>query len=359
MLSVGARRVFWVLLAASLSVAFGCGGPTAPSSPPVPVIGNRTLTFTVYGKDAFSTPYLLASGFGAIRVNGFEALTDANGVARLSGLVDGPATLTVAAAGWFAMGTYNVTISGDTVGNNSTSPLYMKDDLVFLGAAVDGVGPIESGATVTAPASIHFRVQVSSPAANPFLQATIYAPFGSSHWYYSWNPNPFAATLIGSAELGTKIYDLWFGSYYPCSLNLPTGPVTTPACVPMTDSLGFFVTPSTSSYVDVSVFPSFVINWLLPTPPPRALVNLSITGVGSLTVGQTSQSTLTATFSDGSIGDVTNSATWQSTNSSVASVTSGGLVTALKPGSVSISGTYQQSTPYFNLTVIAPPGGCL
>jgi hypothetical protein len=66
------------------------------------------------------------------------------------------------------------------------------------------------------------------------------------------------------------------------------------------------------------------------------------------------QLTATATFSDNTQQDVTNSATWASSNSNVASVSSTGLVTAgsTNTGTVNITATFQgTASPNFPVTV--------
>lgn len=78
---------------------------------------------------------------------------------------------------------------------------------------------------------------------------------------------------------------------------------------------------------------------------PSSIASLVVTGAKSLTAaGQTVQLTATATLSDGSTKDVTATATWTSSNTGAATVSSGGLVTALSNGSVTITATYQGTT---------------
>ena len=56
-----------------------------------------------------------------------------------------------------------------------------------------------------------------------------------------------------------------------------------------------------------------------------------------LSAGGQQQYTANATYSDGSNGDVTNSVTWGSSSSSVATITTGGFVTAVATGNTTIS----------------------
>jgi hypothetical protein len=74
----------------------------------------------------------------------------------------------------------------------------------------------------------------------------------------------------------------------------------------------------------------------------------------TVTRGNTVQLTATATFSDNSQQDVTNAATWQSSNTSIATVSATGLVTANNSttGVANITATFQgRTSPVFPVTV--------
>jgi len=68
--------------------------------------------------------------------------------------------------------------------------------------------------------------------------------------------------------------------------------------------------------------------------------SLSVSGTAPA-VGGTSQFNATATMADGSTQDVTSQATWQSSDTAVASVSSAGIVTGIASGSVTVSAVYQ------------------
>lgn len=93
-----------------------------------------------------------------------------------------------------------------------------------------------------------------------------------------------------------------------------------------------------------------------PIPPPaqgKSITALDIpTTTSTLTAsGQTLQLTARVFYSDNSISDVTAQAAWVSSNASVATVSAGGLVTAVDNGSVGISATYQGRTASAVVTV--------
>jgi uncharacterized protein YjdB len=68
--------------------------------------------------------------------------------------------------------------------------------------------------------------------------------------------------------------------------------------------------------------------------------SLNVTGTAPA-IGATAQFTATATMADGSTQNVTSLATWSSSNSAVATVSSAGLVTGVAAGSTAVGATYQ------------------
>ncbi len=74
------------------------------------------------------------------------------------------------------------------------------------------------------------------------------------------------------------------------------------------------------------------------------VASVKISGNLTPSQGSTSQLTATATMSDGTTQNVTTQATWRSSNPSVASVSSTGVVTAQATGTVDVTATYQAQT---------------
>ncbi len=88
-----------------------------------------------------------------------------------------------------------------------------------------------------------------------------------------------------------------------------------------------------------------------PTPTPSQTVSsVSVTG-STPAVGAISQFSATATLSDGTTQNVTGQAGWQSSNQSVATVSSGGVVSAIAPGETDITATFQSVSGKTHLTV--------
>jgi hypothetical protein len=79
----------------------------------------------------------------------------------------------------------------------------------------------------------------------------------------------------------------------------------------------------------------------LTAPSSATVLSVAVNGSTDFTsIGQTVQLTATATFSDGARQNVSATATWQALSVG-ATVTSGGLVTAMTSGTVTIRATYQ------------------
>ena len=72
---------------------------------------------------------------------------------------------------------------------------------------------------------------------------------------------------------------------------------------------------------------------------PATVTTVAVTGSVPV-VGSSSQFTATATMSNGTTLDVTSSSTWSSSDSSIATVSTSGVVTAVAEGSTSIQATY-------------------
>ena len=76
------------------------------------------------------------------------------------------------------------------------------------------------------------------------------------------------------------------------------------------------------------------------TVTPAVLVSITITPASPVLLpGTLQQFTATGTFSDQSVKDITGSVTWASSDNNVASISGGGLATALALGSLTISAT--------------------
>jgi Bacterial Ig-like domain (group 2)/Viral BACON domain len=111
----------------------------------------------------------------------------------------------------------------------------------------------------------------------------------------------------------------------------------------------------TASFVVTGAGSSVTITVNLNIAAPPSLTGLSVTGPTSLNSGQTAQYTARATYSDGSSLSLTTGPAWSTSNSSIAAITQGGLLTALAAGTVAVQATYGGLTAQSAGVVVAPP----
>jgi hypothetical protein len=106
-------------------------------------------------------------------------------------------------------------------------------------------------------------------------------------------------------------------------------------------------------------------SWL-PTAPPTpsttdapdapVAVTIVVSGKTSLTaVGETTQLTATATFSDGSIRGITGEAVWESGDPSILAVSPAGLVTVLRFGRAFVRANYDTKVGGQTIEATPPP----
>lgn len=89
-------------------------------------------------------------------------------------------------------------------------------------------------------------------------------------------------------------------------------------------------------------------------PPVPTVTGVAVTGVGSAaSPGQTVALVATATFSDATTLNVTNQAAWQSSNTSVATVSPTGVATFISAGAVDFRATYRNVVGVTRVTVAA------
>ena len=100
---------------------------------------------------------------------------------------------------------------------------------------------------------------------------------------------------------------------------------------------------------------------LAPSPPPATAdiktIALVINGTSDLNVGQSAQLNATARMSDQSERDVTGSAFWRSSNTSVCTVSAAGALTGTGAGACDVAAIYQEAADNHDVTVRAGGGG--
>lgn len=83
---------------------------------------------------------------------------------------------------------------------------------------------------------------------------------------------------------------------------------------------------------------------------PSTVSSVTVSGAAPA-VGSAVQFTAMATLSDGTTKDVTSLATWQSSDTTEATVSSTGVVTAIAAGNVNVTATYQSVTGTDQITI--------
>ena len=91
----------------------------------------------------------------------------------------------------------------------------------------------------------------------------------------------------------------------------------------------------------------------LPTTPGPAVTALVITNQS--VNDTTKQMTATARFADGTSRDVTTSSTWVSSNTSIATISSSGMLTILSNGEVDVRADFQGTAASLHLVLTRPP----
>jgi uncharacterized protein YjdB len=86
------------------------------------------------------------------------------------------------------------------------------------------------------------------------------------------------------------------------------------------------------------------------TTAPSTVSSVSVSGTAPA-LGAGAQFTATATLSNGTTQDVTSLATWQSSDTTEATVSSTGVVTAIAAGTVNVTATYQSVTGTEQITL--------
>lgn len=88
--------------------------------------------------------------------------------------------------------------------------------------------------------------------------------------------------------------------------------------------------------------------------------SVSVTPVNpTILVGNTTQMTANANYSNGTVTNVSSTATWSSSDTNVATVSSAGVITAVGAGTATITVTVDGVTSTFTVTITAPLGGSL
>ena len=91
-----------------------------------------------------------------------------------------------------------------------------------------------------------------------------------------------------------------------------------------------------------------------PTTPAKTLVSITVVGNASQVAGSTEQLSVVGTYSDGSTENITSSATWSSSDNSIATVDAYGVLSAIAAGTATITAFVGLVQTTFGITVTTP-----
>ncbi len=205
-------------------------------------------------------------------------------------------------------------------------------------------------------------------AGTPLATAT-FTNESASGWQQVLFANPVAisANTVYVASYHTSVGNYSIDRYYFAGNSIDSGPLNVPGAIASGANGVFEYGTSTVFPNNSSTASNYWVDVLFTTtaPPPSTLSSISVGPAGqTILTGANLQLTALGTFSNFSAQDLSSQAAWNSSNSSVATVSSSGLVTALTPGSTTVSATMNgvtgsatvQVAPLFIGTASLPGG---
>jgi hypothetical protein len=223
--------------------------------------------------------------------------------------------------------------------------IYYAKNIVAAGAGTNSVTVTFS----TAARNPDLRILEYSGAdpTNP-LDVTV-GGTGNSRNTSSGSATTTSATdLILGTNLGSTVSSGPGSNFTKRLLTTPQGNLVEDRSVSSTGSYS-----ATSSLLPAG-------NWIMQMVAfrtRRTLVSIAVTPANpSIAVGGHQQFTATGTYSDGSYQNLTNSATWTSSATSIATINSAGLATGVAAGNATITATYGSVHGSTTLTVTSSGG---
>ncbi len=294
----------------------------------------------------------LATGMGA----------GATIIAASSGTVSGSTTLTVTSAALVSIAI--------TPGNSSIA-LGTKQQFTATGTYTDG-STLNISSSVAWSSSVPAVATISNAAPSIGLatsvatgQTTVTATFGSIIGSTALTVTP--ATLLSisvtpavpTIPLGSTQQFTATGTYTDGSTQNITTTVSwssnTAAVATISNSAGTngLATSAGAGQTTITATLGSVTGSTTLTVGTAALSSIALSPLNStIALGTTQQFTATGTYTDGSTQDLSNSALWSSTNTSIFSVNTIGLAVSAGPGTATITATLNGVTGSTNLTVI-------
>ncbi len=325
---------------------------TAPGALPTGSVITATATNTTTGPQLndtseFAAPLTIASGIAATAGTPQSALinhpfgtalaakvTDSTG----AGLANIPVTFTAPASG--ASGAFT-TGPGCTVAGGGASATCLTN----------------AGGVATAPAYTANGTTGSDGVVASVAGVTPTATFALTNLpLITLGPATLPGGVVGAAYSQTLTASGGSGTGYTFSVasgTLPPGLALsasgTLSGTPTTAGMSTFMVQAQDSLGNTGNQQYTVTITAAP------LVSIAVTPAGAtLKVGQTQQYTATGKYADNSTADLTGQVTWTSDVPSVASITSGGMVTGVSPGTAHPTASMGSITGQTSVTVTAP-----
>ena len=336
----------------------------SPATPSVPVGTQQLLVATGTFSDG-STQILSSVLWSSSSSSVFTVSNDASDTGFATSIGLGNATVTATAAG--ISGSTTVTVPTPTLVSITLSPqgiampLGTTQQFTATGTYSDGsiqdltstatwtssstAATVNSAGLVTAVVSGSSTIQASSGSQNSSTTVTVGSPVLVS---IALTP-PSATVAVGTSQQ----YQV-SGTYTDGSTQNLTSSVTW-SSVPVTTAsitgsgLATGVGHGTANITAASGTVATAVTLTVGAP---SVVSISVVpNATSIPAGSSLQFNATGTFSDGSVQDITSSATWTSSNPSAASLSGTGLASALANGSSTIAASYESKSGSAVLTV--------
>ena len=255
-----------------------------------------------------------------------------------SGNVSGSAALTVTSATLvsIAVTATNLSIAKGTSEQFTATGAYSDNSTQNLTSSVTwssqntGMVTITAGGLATAVATGTSKIQAVSGAISGSATLTVTSATLVSIAVTA----PSSSIAKGASEQFTAT-----GTYSDSSKQNITGSVTWSSLTTSvaTITAGGIVTAVGTGTSSIQAVSGAVSGSATLTVTPATLVSIAVTATSlSISKGTSEQFAATGTFSDGSTQNITSSVIWSSQTTSVATITSGGMVTAVGTGTSSI-----------------------
>jgi hypothetical protein len=298
---------------------------------------------------------LSATGLASCSGTGTATIT------ATSGSVAGSATLTCRAASTAPQIIY-VTAS-PTPANDFTNPQFTALGIYPNGTTQNLNGSVTWSATpasvLTFPAGVPAGAGFCAGTGTATVTATLGTVSGSTTLACQavlTNLSLFPANGVTQIPVGGTVQIGASASYSDGTNvngdNTATWTSSNPQVAAVSNGLVFGITAGTTN-ISASLAGTTESVGITVTGPTLQILNLSPNTAQALGAGGTVQLTLTGGYSDGTSQNLTNVATWSSTTPTVATVSSGGLVTAVGPGYTTIYGGAGGASPMNVLVTVA------